>query len=117
MGKICSVARFRIHDGKVDEFKRLSANCMRLAREKDTGTLRYELAFNADETECLIFEEFVDSAACVQHFQNMGENAAAIFAIVDGEGDLWGHPSAELRAGLDAQGVHVFTPYLSLDND
>lgn len=40
MNTIQSVARFKIHPGKLDDFKRLAAKCMELAREKDTGTLR-----------------------------------------------------------------------------
>ena len=32
---------------------------MQLAREKDTGTLRYELFFNADKTECVVHEDYV----------------------------------------------------------
>jgi hypothetical protein len=32
---------------------------MQLARKKDTGTLRYELFFNADKTECVVHEDYV----------------------------------------------------------
>jgi len=114
MSRIQSVARFRIHPGKLDEFKQLSENCMRLAREKDTGTIRYDIFFNADETECVVYEEYVDAAAHVKHFENMGENAAAIFSIVDMEGELWGNPDATLRAAVEAYGVKVYTPFLRL---
>ena len=38
---------------------RCAAQCMQLAREKDTGTLRYELFFNADKTECVVHEDYV----------------------------------------------------------
>lgn len=112
MGAIQGVARFRIHPGKLDEFKRLSAECMRLAREKDKGTLRYELFFSEDQTECVVHEEYVDSEACIAHFQNMGDNAAAIFAIVDSYGEMWGEPSPELRKGIGEHGVKIFTPFM-----
>lgn len=39
MSRIQSIARFKIHPGKTEEFKRLSANCMKLARAKDPGTV------------------------------------------------------------------------------
>lgn len=87
---------------------------MRLAREKDTGTLRYDIFFNADETECVVYEEYVDAAAHMQHFENMGDNAAAIFAIVDMQGEVWGDPGPELRAAIEAYGVKVYTPFLRL---
>ena len=54
MSELQCVARLKIHDGKLDELKRLAAKCAEL-RTKDTGTLQYELYFNSDDTECLVF--------------------------------------------------------------
>lgn len=51
MGELQSVARLKIHDGKLDEFKRLAAKCAELVRTKDTGTLQYEQYINSDNTE------------------------------------------------------------------
>lgn len=117
MSRVQSVARFRIHPGKSEEFKRLSAECVALARAKDPGTLRYQIFLNADETEAVVYEEYVDSAACVAHFENMGENAAKIFAIVDGDGLMMGEPSDELRAGLEAHDVSIYAPFMSLHGE
>ena len=36
-------ARLEFHEGKVEEFKRLSAQAMDTVRAKDTGTLQYEI--------------------------------------------------------------------------
>lgn len=36
------IVRFRFHDGGVEEFKRLSAQCMAIVRTRDTGTLQYD---------------------------------------------------------------------------
>jgi hypothetical protein len=58
MSELQCVARLKIHDGKLDEFKRLAAKCAELVRTKDTGTLQYELYFNSDNTECLVFERY-----------------------------------------------------------
>ena len=38
-----AVGRFRLHGGKLEEFKRLSVQAMETARAKDTGTLQYEI--------------------------------------------------------------------------
>ena len=43
MSELQCVARLKIHDGKLDEFKRLAAKCAELVRTKDTGTLQYQL--------------------------------------------------------------------------
>ena len=34
-----AIVRLRFHDGDVEEFKRLSAQCMEIVRTHDTGTL------------------------------------------------------------------------------
>lgn len=47
--ELTGIARFKIHEGKLEEFKRLSAEAMEIARTKDTGTLQYDIYFN-DET-------------------------------------------------------------------
>jgi quinol monooxygenase YgiN len=61
MGELQGIARFRFHEGRVEEFKRLSAECLEVVRAKDTGTLQYDTFFNADETECIVLERFRDS--------------------------------------------------------
>lgn len=114
MSRIQSVARFKIHPGKTEEFKRLSANCMELARAKDPGTIRYDIFMNDDETEAVVYEEYESSQAAVKHFENMGENADAIFAIVDMDGETWGEPSGELRKGLAEHGVRILKPLMRL---
>lgn len=114
MSRIQAVGRFRIHPGKVEEFKRLSRACMAIVREKDPGTIRYDVFLNDGETEAVVYEEYESAQAHIAHFENMGENAAAIFAIVDMEGELWGDPSPELRAGVEANGVKIYTPFLRL---
>lgn len=114
MSRIQSIARFKIHPGKTDEFKRLSTNCMQLARANDAGTLRYDIFLNDDETEAVVYEEYESSDAAVKHFENMGDNAEAIFKIVNMEGETWGEPSDELRKGLDQHGVRVLKPFMRL---
>jgi quinol monooxygenase YgiN len=39
-------ARAAIHKGKLEEFKQLAAQCMRVVREQDSGTLHYDWFLN-----------------------------------------------------------------------
>jgi hypothetical protein len=39
VSELLRIARFKFHQGKVDEFMRLSARCMEIVRTQDTGTL------------------------------------------------------------------------------
>ncbi len=112
MSALQSVARLRIHDGKLDEFKRLAATCAELVRSKDTGTLQYELYFNNDNSECLVFERYRDSQALLDHMKNMGETMAAIFKICTGSGEVCGTPSAELAEKLKESPVAIYTPFV-----
>jgi hypothetical protein len=40
VSELVGIARFKFHEGNVDEFKRLSAQAMEIVRTKDTGTLQ-----------------------------------------------------------------------------
>ena len=44
--EIHSVARLKIREGKLEEFKRLSALCMESVRTKDSGTIEYDVFLN-----------------------------------------------------------------------
>jgi quinol monooxygenase YgiN len=72
MSELLCIARLKIHHRKLDEFKRLAVRCAELVRTKDTGTLQYELYFNSDNTECLVFERYRDSQALLDHHKNLG---------------------------------------------
>ena len=75
-----AIVRFRFHDGDVEEFKRLSVECMEIVRTQDTGTLQYDTYFNDDETECIVIERFRDSEALIQHGENLAHLMDAIIA-------------------------------------
>ena len=47
-----ATAHLKVRDGELDGFKRQAAEIMRLAREKDTKTLRYDWFLSDDGTEC-----------------------------------------------------------------
>ena len=110
-----AIVRFRCHDGDVEEFKRLSAQCMEIVRTQDTGTLQYDSYFNDDETECIVIERFRDSEALIQHSENLAHLMDAIIATGSVCGELLGEPSAELRARFTGDGpVQLFTPWATL---
>jgi quinol monooxygenase YgiN len=107
-----AIVRFRFHDGALEEFKRLSAQCMEIVRAKDTGTLQYDTFFNDDETECIVVERFRDSDALIQHGENLAHLMDAIIATGSVSGELLGEPSAPLRARFTSGGpVRIFTPW------
>jgi len=114
VSELQGIARFKFHEGKLEEFKRLSARAMEVARAKDTGTLQYEIYFNDDQSECIVLERYRDSEALIEHGGHLGELAGAILATGSVTSACLGEPSAELRALLAGSPVQLFTPYRSL---
>ena len=113
MSELQSIARFKFHEGQLEEFKRLSAQCMEIVRTKDTGTLQYDIYFNDDESECIVLERYRDSEALIEHAANLGDLMQATLATGSVSGELLGEPSAELRANLADAPVRLFAPYQS----
>jgi quinol monooxygenase YgiN len=76
------IARFKVHEGKLDEYKRLSAQAMDIVRTKDTGTPQYDIYLNDDQSECVVIERYRDSQAAIEHAANLGDLMVAILAMV-----------------------------------
>jgi hypothetical protein len=92
------IARFKIHEGKLEEFKRLSAQCMEIVQK----------------SECIVLERYRDSDALIEHSAHIGDLMGVIVATGSVSGELLGEPSAELRANLADSPVRLFTPYQSM---
>ncbi len=114
MSELQGIARFKFHEGNLEEFKRLSAQCMEIVRIKDTGTLQYDIYFNDDQSECIVLERYRDSEALIEHAAHLGNLSEAILATGWVSGELLGEPSAELRAKMADGKVRLFTPFLSM---
>ena len=116
MSELLGIARFRFHEGKREEYLRLSEQAREIVRTKDSGTLQYDLYLNGDQSECTFIERYRDSEAAMEHAANLGHMFDAVLATVSVvHGELLGEPSAELRAKLAGSDVPaLFTPYRSM---
>src|ERR1700722_4439453 len=114
VSELRGIARFKFHGGNLEEFKRLSAQCMEIVRTKDTGTLQYEIYFNDDQSEGIVLERYTGSEALIEHAVHLGDLNEAIVATGLVSGDLLGEPSAELRAKMADSEVRIFRPYQSM---
>lgn len=110
MSRMTGIARFTFHEGGAEEFKRLSAECMSVVREQDTGTTRYDIFLNAEETEAIVIEEYVDSAAFSEHLAHIGpELLAAIAATGTLTGEVLGDLDPAFRARMADAPVRLFS--------
>jgi quinol monooxygenase YgiN len=114
MDEIKGIARVRFHPGKAEEWKRLSAEAMQIVRTKDRGTLQYEIFFNEDESEAVVFERYRDADAAIDHFANIAHLMEPIMATATVTGEVLGTPNAKMRERLGKGGPKIFTPWMAL---
>jgi quinol monooxygenase YgiN len=119
MDEIKGIARVAFHPGKVEEWKRLSEEAMKIVRTRDTGTLQYEIFFNEDESEAVVFERYRDADAAIEHFSNISHLMEQIMATASVTGELLGTPNAKMNEQLrkfGERGPKLFTPWLALQD-
>jgi quinol monooxygenase YgiN len=114
MDQIQGIARLKIHAGKLEEFKRVTSQCMQLVRTKDTGTLQFELYLNGDQTECIVLERYRDLQSLLEHQKNMGGLMGALLKTCTESAVVCGKASPELIKALDGSPVQLFNSYEAL---
>ena len=78
-------AQLKIRPGQLEAFKAHAAEIVRLAREKDTQTLRFDWFISEDGTQCEVHETYEGDAAFFEHTQHIMEARATLFRdSVDG---------------------------------
>jgi quinol monooxygenase YgiN len=117
MKEIKGIARVKFFPGKLEEWKRLTAEAMEIVRTRDTGTLQYEIFFNADETEAVVFERYRDADAALEHFANIGHSMVPIMATATVTGEVLGTPNAKMRKNLTGDQPKLFTPWIALRDE
>jgi quinol monooxygenase YgiN len=112
MDEIKGIARVKFHPGKRDEWKRLTEQALEIVRTSDPGTLQYEIFFDADETEAIVFERYRDADAALAHFANISHLMEPLLATATVTGELLGIPNDTMRAQLgDGAKPKLFTPW------
>ena len=76
-----------------------------MTRDMDKGTLQYDWSVTDDGTECMVLEEYKDSASVVQHVGNLGNALGQLMGLADMELMIHGDPSPELMKA--AEGLDV----------
>lgn len=73
-------ARMRVRGGQLEGFKRQAGEVIRLTREKDTRTLRYDWFLSDNGVDVEIREAYVDSDGFLEHRANVGEALTKLFS-------------------------------------
>jgi quinol monooxygenase YgiN len=106
-------AHLKIRPGRLEGFKTQAAEIMRLTRQKDTHTLRYDWFLNEDGTECEVHEAYLSGEGLIEHNAHVLEARALLFEkyAYDHRMTVFGEVSQELRELFNkhAGGVAVYS--------
>jgi quinol monooxygenase YgiN len=96
-------ARLKVRDGELEGFERQVAEIMRLTRERDTKTLRYDWFLSDDGTQCEVREAYVDADGLLEHHFHIAEAKAELFRdfAYDHDMTFYGEPSPALAEALE----------------
>jgi len=72
-------AHLKIRPGQLDGFKAQAAELIRITREQDTKTLRYDWFIKEDGTECEVHEAYVNEEGLFEHNTHVMEARAVLF--------------------------------------
>lgn len=120
MKQISTYAKFKIHPGQLAAFKALARQASEIVNAREPGTRFYEWYMNADGTECVALDSYVDIDAMKVHIQNIGPIMRQLLAISDRYVEIYGlDPLPELQGrSTTKSGDYFGATFLSkLEND
>ena len=112
-------AHLKIRPGQLEGFKAQVAEMLRLTRELDTQTIRYDWFISEDGTECEVHEAYLTEEGLVEHNRHIMEARAVLFEkyAYDHRMTAFGEVSQELRelAKKHAGGMAVYSFFQGLE--
>ncbi len=70
-GQVQVIARAKVRPGQLEGFQAQAAEILRLARQKDTQTLRYDWFLSEDQTDCEVHEAYLCEEGLIEHNQHV----------------------------------------------
>jgi quinol monooxygenase YgiN len=91
-------AHMKVRPGQLEGFKKQAAELIRITREKDTHTLRYDWFLSTDGTQCEVREAYTGPEGLIEHNAHIVEARTKLFKdYADGHFmTLYGEPSQPL---------------------
>ena len=106
-------AHLKIRPGQLEGFKSQAAELIRITREQDTKTLRYDWFIKEDGTECEVHEAYENEQGLFEHNMHIMEARAVLFRdyAFDHRMSVYGEISQQLSDLFDkhAGGVGKFS--------
>ena len=108
-------ARLNLRAGAFDGFLQRAAEIMRLTRELDTKTLRYDWFITADRGACEVREDYTEADGLLEHNSHVREARDPLFRYHASDHDMtiYSEPSPALAELMEGMTDHVaFHRYL-----
>ena len=106
-------AHVKIRSGQLEGFKAQAAELIRITREQDTKTIRYDWFIKEDGTECEVHEAYLNEEGLIEHNMHVMEARAVLFRdyAFDHRMMAFGEVSQQLRdlATKHAGGIAVYS--------
>lgn len=113
MTKIHVIARFKIQEGKLSEFKNGADECVKVTKN-EPGAELYDWFIDEDNLLCTVVETYKDSSATMAHVGNVNEALSKLLAISEFSGEVFGNASQELRDALAPMNILPISFYKGL---
>ena len=97
-------AHMTVRPGRLEGFKKQAAECIRITKEKDKKTLRYDWFISTDGTRCEVREAYTGPDGLIEHNINILEARTTLFKeYADNHYmTVYGEPSQQLLNLLKA---------------
>src|ERR671923_1047603 len=102
-------AEFTIEEGKIEEYKKLVQDMIRVVKADEPDTINYQFYLNRDETKCIVHETYANSDAVLAHNNGVASQTILpkIFRVARiSRFDVHGNPSEELQKVLASSGFN-----------
>ena len=112
MANLEVIAHLKIRPGQLEGFKAQAAEMLRITREKDTQTVRYDWFIDEDAMQCEVHEAYLTEAGIFEHSMNVFDVRARLFKdyAYDHRMSFYGDVSQQLMdiAHEHAEEAHAF---------
>ena len=113
-------AHLKIRPDRLEGFKSHAAELIRITREQDTKTLRYDWFIKEDGTECEVHEAYLNEEGLFEHNLHVMEARALLFReyAFDHRMTVFGAASQQLRelTTKHAGGITVYSFFQGLES-
>ena len=79
MGHLELSAHMTVRPGCLEGFKKQAAECIRITKEKDTRTLRYDWFLSLDGAECEVREAYTGPEGLIEHNRHILDARTKLF--------------------------------------